>query len=614
MIIGTAGHIDHGKSALVTALTGRSVDRLAEERKRGITIELNFAPLALDGLPPIGIVDVPGHEDFVRTMVAGATGIDLVLLVVDLSEGPRPQTDEHLAIVEQLRIPRGIPVLTKADLVEPDWAELVAAEVRERTARSPVAFGEPVVVSAQSGLGIERLRERIREEAERRSQRAVDDRLRLPVDRVFSLAGVGTVVTGTVWTGSVAVGDTVRLLPGGRTARIRSVECYGSSEARALPGTRAALGLVGADREDAARGTTVVGADAPWQVTDVLDGEIELLPSAPRPLVPRDRVRVHLGTAELIARAYPRGAIAPGSRGPVRLALEHPAIARGEDRFVVRSYSPVATIGGGWIADPAPPPRARWPDQLTAPDRAERLVALATRRRDGIPDADLDLLLGPLPDEARAEAVESGALVARGGRLVSRAVVERIAERLLDAVARHHEAQRHESGLSLETARRAAGGSPAVVEATLSALADQGRLELRGDVVALPGFAAEVEGGDRAVAELVAALVEAGLEPPELGELAERLGVRSALPLAKRAVEAGRLVAIARDRFFAAGAVGGFVDALKEIGREGPITPAAIRDRLGTSRKFTIPLLEWADREGITRREGDARVLVERRV
>ncbi|MFN2317317.1 MAG: selenocysteine-specific translation elongation factor, partial [Gemmatimonadales bacterium] len=226
MIIGTAGHIDHGKSALVRALTGQTMDRLQEERRRGITIDLNFAPLNFAGLPPVGVVDVPGHEDFVRTMVAGASGVDLVLLVVDAAEGPMPQTLEHLAIVEQLRVPAGIPVLTKCDLVTDEWLELVEAELRERLARSPIAFAEVARVSAVTGAGIESLRERLHEAARVATPRRTGELFRMPVDRAFSLAGVGTVLTGTTWSGALRLGDPVRLLPSGREARVRSLASH----------------------------------------------------------------------------------------------------------------------------------------------------------------------------------------------------------------------------------------------------------------------------------------------------------------------------------------------------------------------------------------------------
>src|SRR6185312_11674738 len=377
MIIGTAGHIDHGKSALVSALTGRPMDRLMEERRREITIELNFAPLNLGSGRVAGVVDVPGHEDFVRTMVAGASGIDLALLVVAADEGIMPQTEEHLAILEQLGVSAGIPVLTKIDLVEPDWAELVSQELSERLRQSVLEFDPPVAVSTKTGAGIELLRERLRARAAGLVRRHSEDLFRLPIDRCFSVAGVGTVVTGTAWSGRIAIGESVRVLPGSGEGRVRSIETHGRAIAKSEPGARTAVGIAGLDRAQAERGAVLLSPADPWDVTAALDVELALLPTALHPLRPRTRVRLLLGTAEVMARVVPRGTLQPGQRGPARLVLEQPLIARGEDRFVLRSFSPVTTIGGGRVLDPHPPRRrAAWPEGLSAAQPGSRFLAL----------------------------------------------------------------------------------------------------------------------------------------------------------------------------------------------------------------------------------------------
>jgi selenocysteine-specific elongation factor len=609
MIIGTAGHIDHGKSALVTALTGRTVDRLAEEKRRGITIELNFAPLLFEGLPPAGIVDVPGHEDFVRMMVAGASGIDLVLLVVDLAEGARPQTEEHLAVLEQLRIPRGIPVFTKVDLVEPAWAELVVEDVMERLRASTVRFDEPSVVSARTGQGIDALRARLRSEVEQARERAGDDAFRLPVDRVFSLAGVGTVVTGTAWSGTVRVGDTVAILPGDHEARVRSVESYGEQRDTALPGNRVALGLTGVDRDAVARGAAVVDRRIPWRATTSFDAELELLVSAGRPLAPRSRVRVHVGTAEMLGRVYPRGPIEPGARGLARISLEAPAVVRGGDRIVLRSYSPVTTIGGGRVLDPDPPRGAPWPETLAAEDAARRLTALVSRRRRGLARTEVEQTLGVRPGEVEAMVRDAPAIVDLAGTLFPADLVRQRGDRLGELLAEHHRRAPAETGLSLEAVRRRLGLPPAATEALLDRLERDHTLVRREGVAALPSFRPRVEGGEAAIERLVERLVAAGLEPPTLAELADELEMESVVPLVRLAVDRGAIAAVERDRYFSVGALERFRATLDELGHEGGITPAAIRERLGLSRKFTIPLLEWADRQGITRRVGDARVL-----
>jgi len=606
MIIGTAGHIDHGKSALVTALTGRPVDRLAEERRRGITIDLNFAPLELPGTPPAGLVDVPGHEDFVRTMVAGATGIDLVLLVIDLGEGPRPQTEEHLTIVEQLRIPRGIPVFTKADLVDPDWAELVIADFLERLAGSPVHWEAPAVVSAIRGDGIAALRDRLGEAIRQHRQTMTADPFRLPVDRAFSVAGVGTVVTGTAWSGRLAVGDQVIILPGRRPARIRSVEAYGNPRAGAEPSTRIALGLSGVDREDIRRGDVVVTGD--WRTTSLIDVAIELAKTAAGPLARRTRLRVHHGTAEVMGYAQPLTPIAPGGRGLARLRLDQPLAARGGDRFVVRSMSPVATIGGGEVLDPWPPPRSRLEPGVDDPDPVRRVVALAARRSVGIPDHEIHQLL----PTAGSEAVRRSGLLEVAGWWVLPDRLDQVGLTIKAAVKQHHQSAPSEAGLSLETLRQVVGLPAGIVDVVVDGLVRRGGIRLRDGVVALSGFTPTFAGGEAAVTDLVAKVQAAHLSLPTADELAAQLGLPQVGPPLRRAIMDGLVVSVGREHYASPTALDHFRAVLEEVGGVGDITPAVLRDRLGLSRKYLIPLLEWADRQGITRRVGDTRLLVQK--
>ncbi|HEU4680671.1 MAG TPA: selenocysteine-specific translation elongation factor, partial [Gemmatimonadales bacterium] len=320
MIIGTAGHIDHGKSSIVAALTGRPMDRLAEERRREITIELNFAPLDLGHGRVAGMVDVPGHEDFIRTMVAGASGIDLVLLVVAADEGIMPQTEEHLAILEQLEVPAGIPVISKADLADAEWLELVILEVSERLAASSIEFQAPIVVSARTGAGIQTLHETLVAHARKLAPKTTGDAFRMPIDRVFSLSGVGTVATGTAWSGRLAVGDAVLVLPSGLRGRVRSLESYGSGVSRSEPRARTAVGIAGIERDEIGRGDVLVTEELPWVVSSALDVELRLQPGARKALKSRARVRLHLGTAEVMARVLPRATIEPGEKGLARLS------------------------------------------------------------------------------------------------------------------------------------------------------------------------------------------------------------------------------------------------------------------------------------------------------
>jgi len=602
VIIGTAGHIDHGKSALVTALTGRPMDRLAEEQRRGITIDLNFAPLRFEGLEPAGIVDVPGHEDFVRTMVAGASGIDLVLLVVDAAQGPQPQTWEHLAIVEQLGVPRGIPVITKADLVEADWLELVVAELGERLAESPVAFAVPAIVSAVTGQGIPELKARLGELVAGHRRERPQDGFRMPLDRAFSIAGVGTVVTGTPWSGALRVGDSVSVLPSGLEGRVRSLEAYGVPVGLARPGERTAVGIAGIERAALHRGEMLVDRRLPWRTTTALDTLLELLPGS-TPLRKQLRVRVHLGTAEVLARVYPRGEVGPGKSGMARLALEAPVVARGGDRFVLRSYSPVVTIGGGRVLDPLPPRRASWPEGLASAEAGARMEALVTRRPGGILLEDLPVLLGESGEVAAAG-------VARvGGRYIASSTAAALEPEAIALVQEFHRKHPLEPGLSLETLRRELQGPPAVVSAVLDSMLKAGKLTLSEGLAAAPGFRAHVAGSEELLGRVLMVLEEAGLAPPTVAELEERLGQGGLLPMLRHAAQQRRLVAVESDRYFSQPALDRFVAALKQLATEQPITPADLRDRLGLSRKFLIPLLEWADRAGITRRVGNTRVL-----
>jgi selenocysteine-specific elongation factor len=610
MIVGTAGHIDHGKSALVEALTGRRMDRLAEERRRGITIELNFAPLDLGDGRSAGVVDVPGHEDFIRTMVAGASGVDLVLLVIAADEGIMPQTREHLAIVEQLGVPAGIPVVTKADLVEEAWLELVLAEVDEWLRGSVVAFGPAIAVSAPQGRGISDLQRRIAALAPAADPLAATDSFRLPVDRSFSVAGVGTVVTGTAWSGSVAVGDVVRIMPAGREVRIRTAEMHGRKVARTAPRERTALGLVGVDREQVGRGDWLVAAAAPWTATTALDVEIFPLNFERHPFRPRTRLRVHLGTAEVLGRVHPREG--RGADWPLlaRLALEAPLLARGGDRLVLRSYSPVTTVGGARVLDPAPPRRgAAWPEYLSHPSDERRLEALVARRRYGIWREEVPLLLGCRTDRVEEVILASSGVRCIGDRVVGGDQVRSLSDRLMAAVRTQHQRNPAEAGLGLEALRRELRGPDWLVEALLAEHTTGGGIEVEGALVRERGYRPQVPNGDAELERLVRAVSDGGLAPPTLGELEARFGRRDVAALLRLAAGQGRVVPVERDRYFSPEALEQFLAAVREAGAGGAITPAGLRNRLGLSRKFLIPLLEWSDARGVTVRTGDARRL-----
>jgi selenocysteine-specific elongation factor len=610
VIIGTAGHIDHGKSALVAALTGQAMDRLAEERRRGITIDLNFAPLPLGGGRTAGVVDVPGHEDFVRTMVAGASGIDLALLVIAADEGIMPQTVEHLAVLEQLGVAAGIPVVTKADLVDPDWLDLVLAEVADRLARSTVQFDPPVAVSAKTGSGLDELRARLADHAATLKPHRAADLFRLPVDRAFSVAGVGTVVTGTAWSGRLSVGEAVRLLPSGPSGRVRSIESYGASLEQSEPGARTAVGIAGIQRDQAQRGAWLVSADSPWLPAQAIDAELRLEPDASRALTARTRVRVHLGTAEVMARVHPRTPIEPGGKGMARLALESPLVARGGDRLVLRSYSPVTTIGGGRVLDPSPPRRrAAWPAGLASEDAASRFAALLERRPGGITAAEVPVLVGCTPMESAGIARATAGVRQVGDLWLRESTLADLGTRGVSLLKAHHRARPSDRGLSLETLRRGLRAPEPLAERAVADLASAGRIRVVDGVASLSGFVPRVEGGDAEIDRVVRILEEAGLSPPTLGELEQQTGRRDMGAILRLAAQAGKVEAVERERYYSRPALERFTATLTELGRESPIAPGALRDRLGISRKYLIPLLEWADAKGITERVGDARRL-----
>ncbi len=620
-VIGTAGHIDHGKTALVKALTGVDTDRWEEEKRRGITIDLGFAPLPLGDNVQASVVDVPGHEGFVRNMLAGATGIDVALLVIAADEGIMPQTEEHLAIVELLGVRRGIPVITKRDLVDAEWLELVQGEVATRLAASRIRWERAVAVSALTGEGLDELRSALGRVAADLVERPAADLFRLPIDRVFAVAGAGTVVTGSTWSGGVAVGESVRLLPLGRDARVRSIEVHGESAARAVPGRRTALALVGVDKTELARGDVAVTGPG-WHATGMLDASVELLPGAHKPLASRTRVRVHLGTAEILARVVQTRAIGPGETGQARLLLETPLVARGGDRFVLRSFSPVTTIGGGVVLDPFPPQRTRLRRRRIVPDQtpAQRLEALVVEAGlAGVATETLAVRLGVAPRRVTTVIADVGdGLLVLDETLVASAAVTAEAARLAEVLRRHHKEHPLDPGMSLQALRAGVGGgaasSPppaAVVDAVLAQGVRGRKLEIVESVARVPGwrpaFDARSSGARDQVARRVA---EAKWQVPTVAELERELPNAPVRAVLAHLAREGVVEQMDQERYAAAPALAEFRAALEATLTElGSATPAELRDRLGLTRKYLIPLLEWADRRGVTRRTGDARVL-----
>jgi selenocysteine-specific elongation factor len=609
VILGTAGHIDHGKTTLVRALTGVDTDRLPEEKRRGITIELGFAPLRIDGIGTLGVVDVPGHEGFVRTMLAGATGVDLALLVIAADEGVMPQTREHLSILRLLGVTRGVVALTKCDLVDDEWRELVVEDVRALLADTPFAAAPIVPTSASTGEGLGELRAAIATAARDVPARASDDLFRMPVDRAFVIKGTGTVVTGTVWSGRLTRDATVRVLPADRVVRVRGLQTHGDQVQVAEPGHRTAVALAGIEVADVPRGSFLV-VDPAWRASTTLRADVVLLDDAPRSLGARTAVRFHIGTADVGARIVTGdGALEPGDRKLARIMLDEPVVLRAGDRFVLRFTSPPATIGGGVVIDPFATRRARpWPTEAHAPAAARLAHALREAGDAGLQVASLPVRLGVSPHEADALLTGEGVLTV-GERVVASEVAADLEERLVRLVDDAHHAHPLEVGISLQELRSRLGAPPELTDLVLAHAVAAQRLESTGGVVRAAGWTPRLTPSQqKKLTEIEETLRAANSEPPSVAELEPRFGAEVA-DLLRLLERQGRLVAVEPERFYSAESVATLIERLRAgmtKGRE--YSPAELRDLLGFSRKFLIPFLEYCDRRGLTVRSVTGRV------
>ncbi len=604
MILGTAGHIDHGKTTLVRALTGVDTDRLPEEKRRGITIELGFAPLVLDGVGTLGVVDVPGHEAFVRTMVAGATGIDLALVVVAADEGVMPQTREHLAILELLGVSRGVVALTKADLVDAEWLALVEDDVRQATRRA--LAGAPIVaVSAASGQGIPELKAALERIARDVPERAQEDLFRLPVDRAFTIKGTGTVVTGTVWSGRLERDATVRILPSDRTARVRGIQGHGAQRDAAQPGARAAIALAGVEVADVPRGSTLV-IDRAWQPTKFARADVTMVADAD--LRPRSWVRFHVGTVEVGARVVARERTLDLPFG-ARLVFDQPVVLRAGDRFVLRTTSPLNTIGGGVITDPYASPRARaWETGLTSRERLERL--LAESGAQGLELSTLPVRIGVAPRELSAiiNSVDQG-VASAGTCVISAAALGRVRAALIGEVSAYHADHPLEPGMPAQLLRARLKAAASVVELALERAIEEGELGVSGGSASLPEWQpAPTVAQEGQLATILSALDGSGAEPPDTSELAAKIGA-DAEPLLRYLERRGEVVQVEQNRYYTTGNLKLVIDRLRQTMSGGQeMSPSELRDALGLSRKYLIPFLEYCDRVGYTNRNTTGRV------
>jgi selenocysteine-specific elongation factor len=630
LIIGTAGHVDHGKTALVRAMTGVDTDRLKEEKERGISIELGFAFLNLPGGRRAGIVDVPGHERFIKNMLAGAGGFDLVLLVIAADEGVMPQTREHLDIIQLLQVNKGIVVLTKCDLVDDEWLDLVKEDVKDFLKGTVLEQSPVVTVSAVTRKGIPELLELIALAVEEVDPKAGQGQPRLPVDRVFTITGFGTVVTGTLHSGILKVGENVEVQPEGLTARVRSVQVHGEKVESAEAGQRVAVNLAGLEIEQIERGSVVTGPKM-IKPSQRLDVRLLLLKSAARSLKNRTRVRFYLGTRETLGRVVllDREELEPGSMVYAQIVLEEMAVPVKGDRFVIRSYSPMRTIGGGTVIDPSPKRKhKRFRDEV--------LNALATRERGTPAEIVQHYLDGnnslPVPAEVAAgtslqenEVLEAAGTLSdekkvkiiRGdGKtyLVSTDVYTRWLEDIKKLVISYHREYPLRDGYPKEElrSRKFQLLSTKVFQMILLEMEKDGDLKVLPQTVAVKDFETGPDMEQKKqIQQIWQIMKESDFLPPSWAELSRTAGLSEAkgLELLQYLLRTGRLVKVTEDLYFQKEVLLEAITKVTSYLREkGEITVGELRDLLKTSRKYALPLLEYFDREKLTKRVGDKRL------
>ena len=619
VIAGTAGHIDHGKTALVKALTGIDADRLAEEKRRGITIDLGFAHLQLTPELRLGFVDVPGHERFVKNMLAGVGGIDLAMLVVAADESVKPQTREHFEICRLLEIPRGLVVLTKSDLADGEMLELTRLEVAELVAGSFLEGAPMIAVSSTTGDGLEDLRRELAWVAAAVPERDATGCFRLPIDRVFSVKGFGTVVTGTLISGAIEKEQETEVYPAGWRLRVRGLEVHGAPTGRAVAGQRTAVNLADIEPAELARGD-VLSEPGRFGAVRHIECRLELLPGA-KPLKHRAPVHFHAGTAEIEAevRLFGAARLQPGETAYARLILREPALLLPGDRFIIRMFSPVVTIGGGAVIDIGERHYARGFDVagrlavLGGADAAARIALLVREAAFGMGMAELAARTGMAEGAIAKAAAEGGVLALRAASpwFVDRAWFEAARGRLVESVRRFHRAQPLLAGVTRPELRNSiAEGMPAFLLDAL--LEGAGEVAAEGEIVRVHGHA-PVLGGDEEQARqaIERAFEQAGLAVPAMGEVLANAGVEAARArtLLETLIREKRLIRINQELVFHRAAVENLLN-LMAARRAARFGVPEFKEWTGVSRKYAIPLLEYLDRARVTRREGNQRVIL----
>lgn len=630
LILGTAGHIDHGKTSLVKALTGIDTDRLKEEKARGITIELGFAHLELPGGICFGIVDVPGHEKFVRTMVAGVGGMDLVMLVIAADEGIMPQTREHLDILRLLGVKSGLVALTKSDTVDKDWLELVTEEVRDFVAGSFLEGAPIMAVSSRSGAGLDELKQQLVKLALQAAEKRREGPFRLPVDRVFTVPGFGTVVTGTLLSGEISVGDELQVHPSEKEGRVRGIQAHGIKGDKGQAGQRLAVNLQGIDLDQIHRGHVVTPRGV-FKTTRTVDVRLDYLPSAPRELKHRSTVRLHSATYEVPAQVIllDRDTLQPGESAYVQLRLKEPTLLLSGDSYILRAFSPQITVGGGVTLDPFPPRRRRRNEEAlllleafgTSDQQRTIQLIISQSLLSGVSFDDLLIRSGLTRKTVESNLtalLATGEIVqmARDPRLfLARASVESLKAGLVQELITFLAANPLKEGMGKEElkTRLPKRSDGRFFTPLLTVLEKDGLIVPDRDIVRPAGQTARPAAAVDALANKISIFIaEGGIEPPTVKEIMDRFRcdektVRDNLPLL---VRSGQVARISADLFYSSSALDGLREKLVALLREkGEITPPEYRELTGLSRKFLIPLLEYFDSEKVTIRVGDKRVL-----
>ena len=633
LIIGTAGHIDHGKTTLIGALTGEDTDRLKEEKQRGISIELGFSELMYDDGVQLGIIDVPGHEKFIKNMLAGAGGVDIALLVVDADEGVMAQTKEHLAILDLLDIKRGIVALTKIDKVEEDWLELVVEDTKDRLAGTFLEGEEIIPVSGVENTGIEKLKEKIHEIAIGIEEKDTDDNVYYPIDRVFTLSGHGTVITGTLVSGKISVEDRLTIYPQKKEVRVRSLQVHNKKVNEVTPGNRVGINVAGVDKEEIDRGDVLATSNS-LEPTEFIDGRLNLLENSPMILNHGDRIRFHIGAREVIGRVYmiEKEQLLPGENGLVQFRLEENVVGRFKENFVIRRYSPMVTIGGGTIVDNNPPYRKKLDKkaqkelEIKEKGNKEERVALELElhkentlnkkelsKKTNISIVNIEKLLKKLQDKNKIIEFTNGNVKT----YLHNKVFNNLVEEIIELLTNYHQKYSLRIGYPKEELRKTISVdlNKKEFDQLVLNLQNQNQIKTKGSKLALKDFEIKYNSKQKKIKDHILKIFKDNFMPPTADEISEQISDEfgsedQIYEVFQAIINEGLLKKIGHNLYFYRETVKKaenlLVDYLKE---NNSIELSEFRDLLESSRKYTLPLLEYFDQKDYLKREGDKRKL-----